>query len=108
MINDILGFYPQTGRVIAEDCDGNFFSGDPELVAEIANDHYTRLDKKDYAKRVCIHAMFHHDEGWRWEEYRPSNPSLFRWTLKAYNREKFSFPIRSRVDSNDPAVVLGF
>lgn len=40
MITDIIGFYPTTGKVIAEDCDGNFFAGDPELVAEIANDVY--------------------------------------------------------------------
>ena len=107
-ISDVIGYLPNTGKVIGENEAGEFFAGDPQLVAEIANDHYARLAPSVYAKRVCIHAMLHHDEGWRWTECRPSNPSLFRWTLKAYNREKFSFPIQSRVDSNDPAVVLGF
>jgi hypothetical protein len=105
-ISDVIGYLPKTGKVIGENEAGEFFAGDPQLVAEIANDHYARLDPSAYAKRVCIHAMINHDN-WRWTEYRPSNPSLFRWTLKAYNREKFSFPIQSRVDSNDPAVVLG-
>jgi hypothetical protein len=40
MISDILGFLPSIGKVIAEDSDGNLFAGNPELVAEIANDVY--------------------------------------------------------------------
>ena len=40
MISDILGFLPSIGKVIAEDSDGNLFGGNPELVAEIANDVY--------------------------------------------------------------------
>ena len=40
VISDILGFLPSVGKVVAEDSDGNLFAGNPELVAEIANDVY--------------------------------------------------------------------
>jgi hypothetical protein len=101
MITEILGFLPSTGKVIAEDCDGNFYAADPKLVAELATGG--KLDPK----RACVHAMLHHDEGWRWEEFKPSNPSLFRWTLRAFNRERYGFAVKARRDINDPAVILG-
>ena len=89
-IDSIIGWDFNRRRVVAKGVDGELFSSDPTLVAQLANDPYLTGEPVTYAKRACIHAMINlADRSWR--HFEIDSVLFYCDQIKTATRQKIGF-----------------